>query len=142
MPLGVRHGWDCPYGVCMCVRNGHLMLCVGLQAVHYMSGMCSFAVRAVCSRGQSLQYCGPSHLCSACHDYPASTPSLHLCLQNAATWRNRPRLPSKACKLTAALATKAYSIAGQAASALHAMAILRVHQAKALKCTRVVPTRG
>ncbi len=92
---------------CRGVRNGHLMLCVGLQAVHYMSGMCSFAVRAVCSRGQSLQYCGPSHLCSACHDYPASTPSLHLCLQNAATWRNRPRLPSKACKLTAALATKA-----------------------------------
>ena len=53
--------------------------------------------------------------------------------QNAATWRNRPRLPSKACKLTAALAAKAYSAAGQAASALHAMAILQVHQAKALK---------
>ncbi len=52
---------------------------------------------------------------------------------NAATWRNRPRLPSKACKLTAALAAKAYSGAGQAASALHAMAILQVHQAKALK---------
>ncbi len=50
-----------------------------------------------------------------------------------ATWRNRPRLPSKACKLTAALAAKAYSAAGQAASALHAMAILQVHQAKALK---------
>ncbi len=48
MPLGVRYGWDCPYGVCVCrgVQNGHLMLCVGLQAVHYMSGMCSFAVRA------------------------------------------------------------------------------------------------
>ncbi len=44
-----------------------------------------------------------------------------------------PRLPSKACKLTAALAAKAYSAAGQAASALHAMAILQVHQAKALK---------
>ncbi len=41
--------------------------------------------------------------------------------RNAATWRNRPRLPSKACKLTAALAAKAYSAAGQAASALHAM---------------------
>ncbi len=53
--------------------------------------------------------------------------------RNAATWRNRPRLPSKACKLTAALAAKAYSAAGQAASALHAMAILQVHQAKALK---------
>ncbi|KAL0185468.1 hypothetical protein M9458_021165, partial [Cirrhinus mrigala] len=47
--------------------------------------------------------------------------------------RNRPRLPSKACKLSSALAAKAYSAAGQAASALHAMAILQVHQAKALK---------
>ncbi len=50
--------------------------------------------------------------------------AVHLCPRNAATWRNRPRLPSKACKLTAALAAKAYSAAGQAASALHAMAIL------------------
>ncbi len=59
--------------------------------------------------------------------------AVHLCPRNAATWRNRPRLPSKACKLTAALAAKAYSAAGQAASAQHAMAILQVHQAKALK---------
>ncbi len=59
--------------------------------------------------------------------------AVHLCPRNAATWRNRPRLPSKACKLTAALAAKAYSAAGQAASALHAMTILQVHQAKALK---------
>ncbi len=59
--------------------------------------------------------------------------AVHLCPRNAATWRNRPRLPSKACKLTAALAAKAHSAAGQAASALHAMAILQVHQAKALK---------
>ncbi len=62
--------------------------------------------------------------------------AVHLCPQNAATWRNRPRLPSKACKLTAALAAKAYSAAGQAASALHALgvgSILKVHQAKALK---------
>ncbi len=34
---------------------------------------------------------------------------------------------------TARSAAKAYSAAGQAASALHAMAILQVHQAKALK---------
>ncbi len=59
--------------------------------------------------------------------------AVHLCPRNAATWRNRPRLPSKACKLTAALTAKAYSAAGQTASALHAMAILQVHQAKALK---------
>ncbi len=50
--------------------------------------------------------------------------AVHLCPRNAATWRNRPRLSSKACKLTSALAAKAYSAAGQAASALHAMAIL------------------
>ncbi len=59
--------------------------------------------------------------------------AVHLCPRNAATWRNRPRLPSKACKLTAALAAKAYNAAGQAASALHAMAIMQVHQAKVLK---------
>ncbi len=41
--------------------------------------------------------------------------AVHLCPWNAATWRNRPRLPSKACKLTAALAAKAYSAAGMRA---------------------------
>lgn len=46
---------------------------------------------------------------------------------------NHPRIPSKAYKLTSALAAKAYSAAGQTASALHTMAILQVHQAKALK---------
>ncbi len=50
--------------------------------------------------------------------------AVHLCPRNSATWRNRPRLPSKACKLTAALAAKAYSAAGQAASALHTMAMV------------------
>ncbi len=59
--------------------------------------------------------------------------TVHLCPRNAATWRNRPRLAFKAYKLTAALAAKAYNAVGQAASALHAMAILLVHQAKALK---------
>ncbi|KAL1270897.1 hypothetical protein QQF64_029913 [Cirrhinus molitorella] len=59
--------------------------------------------------------------------------AVHLCPQNAATWRDRPRLPSKACKLSSALAARAYNAAGQAASALHAMATLQVYQAKALK---------
>ncbi|KAL0147132.1 hypothetical protein M9458_057656 [Cirrhinus mrigala] len=58
---------------------------------------------------------------------------VHLCPQNAATRRNRPRLPSKACKLSSTLAAKAYGAVGQADSALHAMAILQVYQAKALK---------
>ncbi len=37
---------------------------------------------------------------------------VNLCPQNAATWRNRPRPPSKACMTTAALAAKTYSAAG------------------------------
>ncbi|KAI2668862.1 Non-reducing polyketide synthase ZEA1 [Labeo rohita] len=41
--------------------------------------------------------------------------------------------PSKACKLLSALAAKAYNTAGQAASTLHIMAILQVHQVNALK---------
>ncbi len=52
--------------------------------------------------------------------------------RNAATWRNRLRLPSRP-EADSRFAAKAYSAAGQAASALHAMAILQVHQAKALK---------
>lgn len=51
-----------------------------------------------------------------------------------ATWRNHPRcLPPKACKTRTALAAKAYSAAGHATYPLNAMAILEVHQAKALK---------
>lgn len=48
MPLGVRHGWDRTYGVRVyrCTWNGHLMRCVGLQTVHYMSGMCLLVLRA------------------------------------------------------------------------------------------------
>ncbi len=39
--------------------------------------------------------------------------AVHLCPRNAATWRNRPRLPSKACKLTAALAAKSLAQPGR-----------------------------
>ncbi len=59
--------------------------------------------------------------------------AMQLCPQGAATWRGNPRLPSRSCKFSSALTAKAYGAAGQAASALHAMALLQVHQAKALK---------
>ncbi|XP_051564216.1 uncharacterized protein LOC127446923 [Myxocyprinus asiaticus] len=59
--------------------------------------------------------------------------AVHLCPQSAATWRGHPKLLSKPCRLTSSLTAKAYSAAGQAASALHAMALLQVQQAKALK---------
>lgn len=42
-------------------------------------------------------------------------------------------LASRACKFSAALATKAYGAAGQAASALHVMVLLQVYQAKPRK---------
>ncbi|KAL0163565.1 hypothetical protein M9458_039318, partial [Cirrhinus mrigala] len=42
-------------------------------------------------------------------------------------------LPSRACKFLSALVAKTYAASGQAASALHAMAILQVYQAKVLK---------
>ncbi len=59
--------------------------------------------------------------------------AMQLCPQGAAAWRGNPRLPSRACKFSSALTAKAYGAAGQAASALHAMALQQVHQAKALK---------
>ncbi len=59
--------------------------------------------------------------------------AMQLCPQGAAAWRGNPRLPSRACKFSSTLTAKAYGAAGQAASALHAMALLQVHQAKALK---------
>ncbi len=59
--------------------------------------------------------------------------AMQLCPQGAAAWRGNPRLPSRACKFSSTLTAKAYGAAGQATSALHAMALLQVHQAKALK---------
>ncbi len=44
--------------------------------------------------------------------------AMQLCPQGAAAWRGNPRLPSRACKFSSALTAKAYSAAGQAASAL------------------------
>ncbi|KAL0195617.1 hypothetical protein M9458_009189, partial [Cirrhinus mrigala] len=59
--------------------------------------------------------------------------AMHLCEQNAASWRGRLRLPSRASKFSSTLVAKAYTASGQAASALHAMAILQMYQAKVLK---------
>lgn len=58
---------------------------------------------------------------------------MQLCPPSTSTWRGDPKLPSKACKFSSTLVAKAYRAAGQAASALHAMATLQVHQAKVLK---------
>ncbi|KAI2653569.1 Ribosomal protein S12 methylthiotransferase RimO [Labeo rohita] len=55
-------------------------------------------------------------------DVPQVERAVHLCLQNAATCRNRPRLPSKASRCQ-----------GLQCCDLHAMAILQVHRAKAVR---------
>ncbi len=49
------------------------------------------------------------------------------------TWRGEPSLPSRACKHSSDLTGRAYQTCGEAASTLHAMALLQVHQAKALR---------
>ncbi len=67
--------------------------------------------------------------------------AMQLCPTAATTLRGDPCLPSRACKYSSGLTGSAYRACGRRASALHAMALLQVHQAKALKtCTRVVTT--
>ncbi len=56
----------------------------------------------------------------------------HLCPPTAIGWKVRASHPSKLCRATSALAGRAYSVAGQAAPALHSMAVLQVFQAKML----------
>ncbi len=59
--------------------------------------------------------------------------AMQLCPRTASTWRGNPLLPSRACRHSSALTGSAYAACGEAASALHTMALLQVHQAKALR---------
>lgn len=61
------------------------------------------------------------------------TVATHLCPSSSALGSDRS-LPSKPCRFTAHQADKAYGVEGEAASALHAMAVLQVFQAKLLQC--------
>ncbi len=54
--------------------------------------------------------------------------AVHLCPRNAATWRNRPCLPSKACKLTAALAAKKVGIVPRYTASRYLPAVLPLPQ--------------
>ncbi len=72
------------------------------------------------------------------HGYVRSPPveetvAAHLCPAAAKTLGSDISLPSKPCRTTAHLANKAYASDGEAASALHAMAVLQVFQAKLLQ---------
>ncbi len=56
----------------------------------------------------------------------------HLCPPTAIGWKAKASHPSKPCRTASALAGRSYASAGQAASALHSMAVLQVYQAKLL----------
>ncbi|CAM4731384.1 unnamed protein product [Leuciscus chuanchicus] len=56
----------------------------------------------------------------------------HLCLAAAADWAGDPCFPPQACGCSSVLTDRAYRACGQAASSLHALALLQVFQAKAL----------
>ncbi len=59
--------------------------------------------------------------------------AMQLCPTVASTLRGELCLPSRACKYSSGLTGSAYRPCGEAASVLHAMALLQVHQAKALR---------
>ncbi|KAL0166276.1 hypothetical protein M9458_038120, partial [Cirrhinus mrigala] len=61
------------------------------------------------------------------------TVAAHLCPALAKTLGSDISLPSKPCRMTAHLASKVYSLAGEEASALHAMVVLQIFQAKLLQ---------
>ncbi len=72
------------------------------------------------------------------HGYVRSPPveetvAAHLCPAAAKSLGPDISLPSKPCRTAAHLANKAYASDGEAASALHAMAVLQVFQAKLLQ---------
>ncbi len=62
----------------------------------------------------------------------------HLCPPTASGWKARATHPSEPCRATSALTGCAYLVAGQAASALHSMAVLQVFQAKMLASEEAV----
>ena len=59
--------------------------------------------------------------------------AMQVCPKSASCWWGDPVLPSRAYRHSSGLTSGAYMVCGEAASALHAVALLQVHQAKALK---------
>ncbi len=53
--------------------------------------------------------------------------AMQLCPTAATSLRDEPSLPSRACKYSSAISGSVYRACGEAAYALHAMALLQVH---------------
>ncbi len=76
----------------------------------------------------------PSSLCEYVEIPPVEHAiTVQLCPWGAAAWQGNPRLLSRARGFLSVSMAKAYRAAGQAASALQALALLQIYQAKALK---------
>lgn len=58
---------------------------------------------------------------------------MQLCPNTASTWWGKLCLASQACRYSSGHTGGAYVACGEAASSLHTMALLQVHQAKELK---------
>ncbi len=71
-----------------------------------------------------------------------SAVAVHLCLQNAATWRNCPRLPSKACKTDGRSRGQSLQCGGPSRLCAACQGYPASTPSQGIKCTRVVPTRG
>lgn len=81
-----------------------------------------------------LQHTGHFHARAYVRTPPVEeTVTTHLCPAAAKSPGSDIGLPSKPCRATTHLANKAYASDGKAASALHAMAVLQVFQAKLLQ---------
>ncbi len=59
--------------------------------------------------------------------------AMQLCPTAASTLLGEPCLPSRTCKYSSGLSGSAYRACGEEALALHNMALLQVHQAKAVR---------
>ncbi len=151
--------WRAGFGV-VSTRGGPL-------AAVWMSGFCQGAVRPLNNdhRRSSLKYTTSSRDLGALLTLPASVlplnlPSLrlmalkkrdmrgcpqldesvaaHLCPPTCQSLEGESQSPSKPCRITSALAGRSYASAGQAASALHSMAVLQGLSGQAPLCRRRV----
>ncbi len=104
------------------------------RAAGWMNVFSRGAIKA--PRQCSFPFFPEVHTSSRYYDTPTTcleeSVAAHLCPPTAIGWKARASYRSKPCRATSALAGRAFSAAGRAASALHSMAVLQVFQSKML----------
>ncbi len=120
--------------------HDHCLTCLGIQHAEeaFVDGSCSscgdMTISELRNRLRCVKHGGvPLPLPRSGVRPGTKRVAMQLCPTVASTLRGEPCLPSRACKYSSGLTGSAYRACGEAASALHAMALLQVHQAKALR---------